>query len=115
MTTIIDDVREDVEDALADRFTREIYVHDKGEAIICEMGGQYNELTVRKIAEEDVEPAIPEDWELKTAPAGIFSNETCQIQIDCPDLAERNRKTREMMAQGLSEMLSTDGGNEDDE
>lgn len=108
MTTDIEDVREAVEDALSDRYTREIYVHEDNAVIIAALGGQYGEQMCERIRAEDVEPVVPDEYDCKMF-IGFFED-AGTIEVRHPEYVEQVNEQREMMAEGISEMLSTNDG-----
>ncbi|MFP9062318.1 hypothetical protein ACLI4R_17580 [Natrialbaceae archaeon A-chndr2] len=86
----IDDVRDKVEDALSDRFTREVRI-DKGDVVVAVLGGQYGIETANEIAREDVAPAVPGNWRVTTQFKGVFGYDTCHIKVQSPEYLHHNR------------------------
>jgi len=106
-----EEVRDKVETALADRFTREIYVHEDDAVIIAALGAQYGEQKCNDILAEDVEPVVPDEYECQLA-YGFF-NDYGTIEVRHPEYVEQVNEQREMMAQTLNEMFSATGGDDD--
>ena len=107
----IETVRDDVAETLSDRYTRDVYVDGDKAVIIAKLGGQYGEQTCERIRREDVEPAIPDGYESKTF-IGFFED-AGTIEIRHPDYAEIVEEQKEMMADGMTELISGDGGDDD--
>ena len=104
----IEDVCDDIKDALSHRYTREVRVCDEGDKVLAFLGAQYGLDTAKGIAEDDVEPASPEGWRVDTIPKGVFGHDSCHIQVLSPEYLHHNRHL-DAIAGSVNEM--TRGGN----
>lgn len=115
VTTMVSDdietVRDDVAEALSDRYTRDVYVDGDKAVIIAKLGGQYGEETCERILRENIKPVVPDDYDCQLA-YGFFED-AGTIEVRHPEYVELVEEQKEMMADGMTELMSGDGGDDD--